>query len=171
MMQRPHEKMVCRMPDKKDSPPTPPNASPNASPNHGPGPTPKPRPSPGDGGGSPPACPACAVASLLSPSPMPVCKDKKPPMKPEVLVPDAKEQKKKCGKGKGVIGVITCFIKKVAAASKKFVSKLGKMGFQEVGVEILSRTDCMNADDLEDLVCKKAGACGDEKNECPKSKG
>merc|ERR1711981_360153 len=32
MMQRPHEKMVCRMPDNKDSPPTPPSASPNASP-------------------------------------------------------------------------------------------------------------------------------------------
>ena len=74
-------------------PPPPPNASPgpNESPGHGPGPT----PSPGDGDGSPPACPACAVATLLSPSPMPVCKDKKPPMKPEVLVPDAKEQKKK----------------------------------------------------------------------------
>lgn len=51
------------------------------------------------------------------------------------------------------------------------MSKIAKIGFQEVGVEILNSAECLNADDLEALVCKEAGACGDKKNECPKSKG
>ena len=92
-------------------------------------------------------------------------------MDPKVLVPDVKDKKKKCGKGKGIMGVITCFIKKVAAASKKFVSKLGKVAFQEVGADIKLREGCLDANDLHDLVCIKAGACGEKKNDCPKSKG
>ena len=59
----------------------------------------------------------------------------------------------------------------MAAASKKFVSKLGKVAFQEVGAEIKLREGCLDANDLHDLVCKKAGACGEKKNDCPKSKG
>ena len=98
-------------------------------------------------------------------------------MDPKILVPDVKDKKKKCGSGKGAIGVITCVVEKVAAASKKFVSKLG---FQEVDVHNKKVSSghttggggkCLDANDLHDLVCKKAGACGEKKNDCPKSKG
>ena len=42
--------------------------------------------------------------ALDSPSPQAVCKDKKPPMDPKILVPDVKDKKKKCGSGKGIVG-------------------------------------------------------------------
>ena len=127
----------------------------------------------------PKANPADAFKALDSPSPIPVCKDKKPPMDPKILVPDVKDKKKKCGSGKGAIGVITCVVEKVAAASKKFVSKLGKVAFQEVDVHNKKVSSghttggggkCLDANDLHDLVCKKAGACGEKKNDCPKSR-
>ena len=51
---------------------------------------------------------------------------------------------------------------KVAKASKKFVSKLGKVAFQEVA-DIKLREGCLDANDLHDLVCIKAGACGEKK--------
>ena len=68
----------------------------------------------------------------------------------------------------------------MAAASKKFVSKLGKVAFQEVDVHN-KRFQVVTPQEVEasvwtpmictDLVCKKAGACGEKKNDCPKSKG
>ena len=126
MMQRPHEKMVCRMPEQSDELPSgagsPGSGSPNSgSPNSGPqkpgagrqtrvhqtrrrstktrlraGQTRVHRTqvhrTPNSSPKEPKANPADAFKALDSPSPIPVCKDKKPPMDPKILVPDVKDK-------------------------------------------------------------------------------